>query len=70
LCTNAYRLAEKHDVVVVTTNYRLGPLGWFFRALHAVMAGTGSWPMEGFADFAPGECAAFRFAELRPTTAP
>ncbi len=37
------RLAQSHDLVVVTINYRLGPLGWF---RHASLRGPGTTPAD------------------------
>jgi para-nitrobenzyl esterase len=38
---NGKLLAERHDLVVVTINYRLGPLGWFS---HPALRGAGTTP--------------------------
>ncbi len=40
---NGGRLATERDVIVVTFNYRLGPLGWF---RHAALRGDGTTPAD------------------------
>ncbi len=40
------QLASRHDVVIVTANYRLNMLGW--RGRHTVDGGASLWDVFGF----------------------